>query len=280
MRRSSALLNAHLIGLPIPDELKEDYLFVLQEAPRLIDVMIDMTLSRERFWAQGLQLIQMKQAIIQGVWPFESNLKQLPHWTEGVDRSLVTKKLKNITDMNFLNGNELRDILTDAYKNYSSDYSFLIGSNTGDNSNKNDANDTEEDLSHLPENIRKIKLKQRENKKQQELKRQQHKGTNSNKKGNNKDKKKNSGGGSVITPKAGGADDNVEYAPGSIDETDQDVEQMVDDAEAMVRMYPGMLFFVFWFCLLFCFIVFFESARIMSLFVCVFCVKIITKTQK
>lgn len=46
VRKTCTLLNAHLLGLSMPDSLHPEYLFVLQEAPKLLDVMIDMTLSR------------------------------------------------------------------------------------------------------------------------------------------------------------------------------------------------------------------------------------------
>eukprot|EP00483_Globobulimina_turgida_P000892 UN00893 len=90
-RKAAALLHGHLMGMQIPTSLYEEYMYVLQEAPRLLDVMIDMTVSRERFWAQTIQLIQLKQAIIQGVWPMESYLKQLPYWTTHIDK-LIRKK--------------------------------------------------------------------------------------------------------------------------------------------------------------------------------------------
>ena len=101
-RKAAALLHAHLMGMQIPKSLYGEYMLVLQEAPRLLDVMIDMTVSRERFWAQTMQLIQLKQAIIQGVWPMESHLKQLPHWTPAIDKGIRKKGLNSILQLNFL----------------------------------------------------------------------------------------------------------------------------------------------------------------------------------
>ena len=73
--------------------------------------MIDMTVSRERYWSQTLQLIQLKQAIIQGVWPMESHLKQLPHWTPAIDRELRKLEFENILKLNFLSENDLKNVL-------------------------------------------------------------------------------------------------------------------------------------------------------------------------
>ncbi|ETO18916.1 DNA polymerase theta/eta [Reticulomyxa filosa] len=126
VKKSCALLTAHLMGLPIPEVLHDEYLFVLQEAPRLLDVMIDMTLSRERYWAQGTQLIQVKQAVVQGVWPFEPKLKQLPHWTLGIEKLLNTKGFFDLTQLNSLDPVKLREILSEAYTKGSNDVSHLI----------------------------------------------------------------------------------------------------------------------------------------------------------
>ena len=79
-RKAAALLHAHLMGMQIPTQLYAQYMIVLQEAPRLLDVMIDMTVTRERFWAQTMQLIQLKQAIIQGVWYVPYFLTQWPSY--------------------------------------------------------------------------------------------------------------------------------------------------------------------------------------------------------
>jgi len=125
-RKAAALLHAHLMGMQVPPLLAPEYMLVLQEAPRLLDVMIDMTVSRERFWAQTMQLIQLKQAIIQGVWPMESYLKQLPHWTPAIDKGLRKKGFTNLLQLNFLNDEQLKETLTEVYSEYSEDHSHLI----------------------------------------------------------------------------------------------------------------------------------------------------------
>merc|ERR1712129_684841 len=96
------------------------------EAPRLLDVMIDMTVSRERYWAQTLQLIQLKQAIIQGVWPMESHLKQLPHCTPAIDKGVRKNDYTSILALNFLSNEELNDTLKKVYSEYSDDHTHLI----------------------------------------------------------------------------------------------------------------------------------------------------------
>eukprot|EP00486_Rosalina_sp_Unknown_P015480 CAMPEP_0201595974 /NCGR_PEP_ID=MMETSP0190_2-20130828/192805_1 /ASSEMBLY_ACC=CAM_ASM_000263 /TAXON_ID=37353 /ORGANISM="Rosalina sp." /LENGTH=607 /DNA_ID=CAMNT_0048056153 /DNA_START=2205 /DNA_END=4025 /DNA_ORIENTATION=- len=125
-RKAAALLHAHLMGMQIPKTLYGEYMLVLQEAPRLLDVMIDMTVSRERFWAQTMQLIQLKQAIIQGVWPMESHLKQLPHWTPAIDKGIRKKNYQSILALNFLDNNQLNTTLKSVYNEYSEDHSHLV----------------------------------------------------------------------------------------------------------------------------------------------------------
>merc|ERR1712154_671153 len=125
-RKAAALLHSHLMGMQIPTSLYGEYMIVLQEAPRLLDVMIDMTVSRERFWAQTMQLIQLKQAIIQGVWPMESHLKQLPHWTPAIDKGVRKNGYQSILALNFLSNDELNETLKKVYSEYSEDHSHLI----------------------------------------------------------------------------------------------------------------------------------------------------------
>merc|ERR1712154_153043 len=125
-RKAAALLHAHLMGMQIPTQLYAQYMIVLQEAPRLLDVMIDMTVSRERFWSQTMQLIQLKQAIIQGVWPMESHLKQLPHWTPAIDKGIRKNGYQSILHLNFLDDQQLKDTLNTVYSEYSEDHSHLI----------------------------------------------------------------------------------------------------------------------------------------------------------
>merc|ERR1712154_222562 len=125
-RKAAALLHAHLMGMQIPSSLYGEYMIVLQEAPRLLDVMIDMTVSKERFFPQTMQLIQLKQAIIQGVWPMESYLKQLPHWTPAIDKCLRKRNLVDLLQLNFMDKETLEKLLSDVYSEYSEDHSHLI----------------------------------------------------------------------------------------------------------------------------------------------------------
>eukprot|EP00484_Ammonia_sp_Unknown_P000864 CAMPEP_0197021852 /NCGR_PEP_ID=MMETSP1384-20130603/2738_1 /TAXON_ID=29189 /ORGANISM="Ammonia sp." /LENGTH=988 /DNA_ID=CAMNT_0042449767 /DNA_START=51 /DNA_END=3017 /DNA_ORIENTATION=+ len=138
-RKAAALLHAHLMGMQIPKDLYAEYMLVLQEAPRLLDVMIDMTVSRERFWAQTMQLIQLKQAIIQGVWPMESHLKQLPHWTPNVDKAIRKRGYNSILALSFLDDEKLSELLNEVYSKYSEDHSHLISPLKEDTSKNNDA---------------------------------------------------------------------------------------------------------------------------------------------
>merc|ERR1712083_767322 len=76
--------------------------------------------------AQTMQLIQLKQAIIQGVWPMESHLKQLPHWTPAIDKGVRKNGYQSILALNFLKEDELNETLKKVYSEYSEDHSHLI----------------------------------------------------------------------------------------------------------------------------------------------------------
>eukprot|EP01083_Nonionella_stella_P080084 219879_1 len=115
VRKCTVLLTAHLLMMPIAASLHSEYLFALHNAPRLIDVMIDVTLSRQNYWMQTLQLIQLKQAIFQGVWPNESVLKQLPNWTPSVDKAIRKKGYHDIVALNYLKNDSLKSLLSPIY---------------------------------------------------------------------------------------------------------------------------------------------------------------------
>eukprot|EP01084_Bolivina_argentea_P276678 472142_1 len=113
-RKAAALLIAHLMGIVIPLSLHSQYIIVLKDAPRLLDVMIDFW-AVEGFEAQTIQLIQLKQAIIQSVWPMESHLKQLPYWNLEIDQAIRQKGYKSILALNFLDNKELKEMLNKVY---------------------------------------------------------------------------------------------------------------------------------------------------------------------
>lgn len=115
IRKSTVLLTAHLLGLDIPSSLYDQYLFVLSKVPKILNIMIDITILRERYWLQTKQLIQLKQALIQGVWPTESVLKQLPDWTPTFDRGMKKKGHKDILSLSNLPDAELKSALEQGY---------------------------------------------------------------------------------------------------------------------------------------------------------------------
>jgi len=77
IRWTSTLLHAFLLG-NLPTQLQNELRFILQEAPRLLDVMIDLTLTRSDFMKTGIALIELKQRLLQGIWFGEPDLCQLP----------------------------------------------------------------------------------------------------------------------------------------------------------------------------------------------------------
>eukprot|EP01084_Bolivina_argentea_P216326 367552_1 len=218
-RKAAALLHAHLMGMTIPTSLYTQYMLVLQEAPRLLDVMIDMTVSRERFFPQTMQLIQLKQAIIQGVWPMESHLKQLPHWTPAIDQGIRKKGYPSVLALNFLGPDELCDTLNNVYSEYSEDHSHLISplKDTDEDSNLNDDNE------YSSTTTKKSKKGNKRNKKR---------GKNKNKKQSASPAKKEE---EEEEEGEDGADDLL--PPGTLADP-QEVQMMASDALACIRMYP------------------------------------------
>jgi len=77
VRWTAAILHSFLNGIPrqvLHDELE----FILEEAPRLLDVMIDLICTRSDYMNTGIALVELKQRLLQGLNFGDSDMKQLP----------------------------------------------------------------------------------------------------------------------------------------------------------------------------------------------------------
>lgn len=88
--------------------------------------------TSERYTQQAMQLIVFKQAIIQGVWFSQSPLKQLPHWTQPLEKALENDfNICTIQDLARLDPHKLTKVLTEAHSNVLGDHSHLISEKHG-----------------------------------------------------------------------------------------------------------------------------------------------------
>jgi len=96
---TSALLHAFLNGTS-PKYLQEETEYVLQETPRLMDVMIDLICTRSDYMLTGIALLELKQRLVQGLSFGEPNLRQLPiQWTDEIYEKLKEAEKRELLDV-------------------------------------------------------------------------------------------------------------------------------------------------------------------------------------
>jgi len=96
VRWTAAILHSFLNGKPrqyLHDELE----FILEEAPRLMDVMIDLICTRSDYMNTGIALVELKQRLIQGLKFGDSDMKQLPvRWTAEREKLLKDNQIDRL----------------------------------------------------------------------------------------------------------------------------------------------------------------------------------------
>jgi len=77
------LLHTHFARQPLSSELASDRDFILLEAPRLLQALVDV-ISSHGWLAPALHAMELSQMIIQGLWISDHPLLQVPHLDESV----------------------------------------------------------------------------------------------------------------------------------------------------------------------------------------------------
>eukprot|EP00494_Astrolonche_serrata_P033555 UN33824 len=107
---AATLLYCHLKGIELPLCLKPMMNYFLKETPKLLDVMIDMTLQRQ-FVHTGIALIDLKQRVVQGRQIQDKPVQQLPYYTDKWDSALKTSKIRTLKDFLRKKDEEVDNIL-------------------------------------------------------------------------------------------------------------------------------------------------------------------------
>jgi len=122
------LMNAHLTNTEIPVALQPMFTYVLKECPKLLDVMIDMTLQRQ-FIETGSSLLELKQRVVQGrVNP--KPLDQLPYYQvykERFDSVLPQYKFKHLRDVIRLDDEKLIKLVEELNLTEDEAKNFTLG---------------------------------------------------------------------------------------------------------------------------------------------------------
>eukprot|EP01125_Pyxidicula_operculata_P014589 TRINITY_DN4878_c0_g1_i1.p1 TRINITY_DN4878_c0_g1~~TRINITY_DN4878_c0_g1_i1.p1 ORF type:complete len:2162 (+),score=668.51 TRINITY_DN4878_c0_g1_i1:53-6538(+) len=106
------LLQSHFSRRILPPDLAVDQSTVVASIPRLIQAMVDVTSSNE-FLSPALHAMELAQMVVQAMWDNESNLKQLPHFTQELLDKIASEapEIESIGDLLGMDDDKREDLL-------------------------------------------------------------------------------------------------------------------------------------------------------------------------
>ena len=108
--KTNLLIQAHLSRLSVPAELASDTEVILCRIIRLIQACVDV-LSSSGWLSPALAAMELAQMVTQSVWPKDSYLKQLPHFTTEIIERCTGKGVTTIFDIMELENDERIQLL-------------------------------------------------------------------------------------------------------------------------------------------------------------------------
>ncbi|EGV61861.1 Sec63-domain-containing protein [Yamadazyma tenuis ATCC 10573] len=103
------LLQAHFSRLQLPLDLRADLVFILKQVMKVIGACVD-TVSSEGY-LNAIQVVDLSQMVIQGIWNRDSPLKQIPHINEGILTRCKKYNVETVYDIMALEDDERDDVL-------------------------------------------------------------------------------------------------------------------------------------------------------------------------
>jgi len=131
VRWTAAILHSFLNGNP-PQILHDELEFILEEAPRLLDVMIDLICTRSDYMNTGVALVELKQRLVQRLKFGETDLRQLPiPWTPEKEKIFKENKISKLIDLVQQTPENVEEIMKkvlteDEYKRLISDVKKML----------------------------------------------------------------------------------------------------------------------------------------------------------
>lgn len=108
--KANVLLQAHFSRRTLPADLTEDQARVLEQAPRLLQAIVDV-ISSNGWLTPALATMELSQMVTQAVWDADPVLKQLPHLSDDALKRLADAKVETIFDLIELSDDKRRDLL-------------------------------------------------------------------------------------------------------------------------------------------------------------------------
>lgn len=109
--KANLLLQAHLSRIQLSPEMQTDLSqTILAKITRLIYACVDV-LSSNGWLTPALAAMELSQMITQALWAKDSNLRQLPHFTQEIVKRCEEKKIESIFDVMELEDVERNELL-------------------------------------------------------------------------------------------------------------------------------------------------------------------------
>jgi pre-mRNA-splicing helicase BRR2 len=119
--KANLLLQAHFSRFHLPPDLESDQKLILSKVTRLCQACIDV-ISSNGWLGPALAAMELSQMCVQAMWDKDSNLKQVPHFTQDIIARLEQKEVEHVTELMEmkdkdrneclqLEKNEMRDVI-------------------------------------------------------------------------------------------------------------------------------------------------------------------------
>jgi len=112
--KTLVLLQCHFSSKSIPADLRTDQKMILNEAPKLVQAIVDV-ISSNGWLKPALAAMELSQMIIQGLWNKDNVLKQIPYFTDEIVKRCMNYKgeepIESVFDILTLEDDVRNDLL-------------------------------------------------------------------------------------------------------------------------------------------------------------------------
>jgi pre-mRNA-splicing helicase BRR2 len=96
--KANLLLQAHFSRFQLPADLESDQKLILSKVPRLCQACVDV-ISSNGWLGPALAAMELSQMCVQAMWDKDSNLKQVPHFSQEIISRLEEKEVEHVTEL-------------------------------------------------------------------------------------------------------------------------------------------------------------------------------------
>jgi len=108
--KTNILLQAHFSRRPLSPDLQADQQMILENAIRLLQAMVDV-ISSNAWLTPAIVAMELSQMVTQAVWDTDSNLKQIPHFTDAIIARCQANNIETVFDLTEMDDSIRRDVI-------------------------------------------------------------------------------------------------------------------------------------------------------------------------